>query len=78
VVPALDFVLGFVMADARRHVRTNEPGGTRGPTFMLVRSATEVAWSVHVDVAPAIAAELDALAADELPLRARSRGGSGS
>lgn len=62
-----DLALGFVMADVHRHARTNEPGATRGPTFVLLRSATEVAWSVHVDVAPAIAAELDALAAGEPP-----------
>jgi hypothetical protein len=67
VTPALDLSLGFVMTDAHRHVRTNEPGATRGPTFLLVRSATQVAWSVHVEVAPAIAAELDALAAEEPP-----------
>lgn len=62
-----DLALGLVLADPRRHVSTNEPGATPGPRFILVRSPTEVAWSVHVDVPPPIAAELDALAADEPP-----------
>lgn len=63
----LELATGFVLAAPHRILRTNEPSPTPGPLFYLLRSATEVAWAVHVDVAPEIAAKLDALAASEPP-----------
>jgi len=68
VTPALQLATGCVSAGAHRITVTNEPTPVPGPRFILIRSATSSVWAVRADVAPDIAAELDALAATEPPI----------
>ncbi len=58
----------FVLDDSGRITATREPGSASPPLFCLVRGATECVWAIRADVSDDIAAELDALAADELPI----------
>jgi len=69
-IPATpDLHLGtcFVLDANDRIVATREPSPTPAPAFSFVRDATTCAWAVHSDTPGDIAAEVEALARDELP-----------
>ena len=57
----------FVLDDGGRIAATREPGPNPPPNFCLVRNATTCVWAVRADVPDDIAAEVDALARDEMP-----------
>jgi hypothetical protein len=65
--PDLQLETLFVLDHDGRIVATREPGGTRGPMFALIRSATRCAWAVRADAPAALARELDRLARQEPP-----------
>jgi len=65
--PALHLRTLFVLDASGRIVATREPSRSPTPTFFFVGSATASAWAVHSDVRDDIAAEVDALARNELP-----------
>jgi hypothetical protein len=66
--PALHLETMFVLDAAGRIASTREPAATPGPLFSLVRSVAGCAWAVRIDVAQAIADELNRLAREEPPL----------
>ena len=66
--PALHLHTLFVLDDRGRMAATREPGPTLPPHLSLVRSAATCVWAVRADIPDDIAAELDALARDELPV----------
>ena len=57
----------FILDDRGRISATREPGPNPPPNFCLVRGATTCVWAVRADVPDDIAAEVDALARDEMP-----------
>jgi hypothetical protein len=63
--PHLQLETLFILDDRGRIISTREPLPSRGPMFMLIRGAVDLAWAVHADVADAIADELDDLARKE-------------
>ena len=66
--PQLHLETLLVLDDQGRIVSTREPGPSRGPLFMLVRSATSCVWAVRADLPRPLADELDRLAHEEPPI----------
>ena len=66
--PSLHLRTLYVFDAAGRIVSTREPQPAIGPSFTLIRGRSEVVWAVGARVAPDLAEELDALAAQEQPL----------
>ena len=66
--PSLHLQTLFALDAQNRIVSTREPHASRGPIFALVRGPRACAWAVRVDVAPALAATFDRLAATEPPV----------
>jgi hypothetical protein len=60
--------------DGARSTTAREPNGAPAPLFALVRGMTSCAWAIRADIAAAVAAELDALAREELSLLAAGSG----
>jgi RimJ/RimL family protein N-acetyltransferase len=58
----------FVLNDEGRIISTREPRASPGPLLSLVRSATDCAWAVRVDVPKHLANEIDELAGEEPPI----------
>lgn len=65
VTPSLLVESLVVLDRARRSTTTREPGGTRAPSFVLVRGQHACAWAVNADVSGHVADQLDALAREE-------------
>jgi GNAT acetyltransferase len=65
--PELELKTGFVLDDRGRIVSTREPQASRGPLFVVIRSATACAWAVHRDVPEDVATVVAALATNEEP-----------
>ena len=65
--PELHISTCFVLDDYGRIVSTREPGATRGPLFIIVKSKETCAWAIRADVPPAVASELARFARDEPP-----------
>jgi FR47-like protein len=63
--PRLQLETLFVLSDRGRILSTRAPQPSPGPTFVLIRGATEVAWAMRHDVAVDVADELDNLARQE-------------
>ena len=59
----------FVLNEEGRLVSTREPHPTPGPRFVIIRSATDVAWAAHADLPDTIAKRLRTLAESERPVR---------
>lgn len=57
----------FVLDGEGRITSQREPDASRGPLFMIVRSATSCAWAVRADVPQKLADELGRLARAEPP-----------
>jgi hypothetical protein len=57
----------FEFGRDRRIVSTREPNPGPGPAFFLVRTATDCAWAVRVDIPSNIAEQLVRLAKEERP-----------
>ncbi|MEP6730629.1 MAG: GNAT family N-acetyltransferase [bacterium] len=57
----------FELNSAGRILGTRESNPASGPLFMLIRSHTDCAWAVHIDVPTHVADELHALAQTEPP-----------
>lgn len=64
---ALQLETLFELNRDRRIVSTREPNPGPGPAFFLVRTATDCAWAVRVDVPGNVAEQLVQLAKEELP-----------
>jgi hypothetical protein len=67
VTPELHLDTLFVRDARGRIVRTREPGGTAGPAFALVRSASRCAWAIGAAVPDDLARALADLADREPP-----------
>jgi RimJ/RimL family protein N-acetyltransferase len=65
--PDLHLNTAFRLDGAGRITSTREPGASRGPLFLLVRSATRSVWAVRAKVSENVARELDRLAREEPP-----------
>ncbi|MCH8920129.1 MAG: GNAT family N-acetyltransferase [Chloroflexi bacterium] len=65
--PDLHLRTCFVLDASGRIVAAREPSTRPAPTFCFVRDARTCAWAVHADVLGDIAAEVEALARDEMP-----------
>jgi hypothetical protein len=63
--PRLQLQTLFVLSQRGRILSTRQPQPSPGPSFVLIRGATEVAWAVRDDVAAGVADELDDLARRE-------------
>ncbi len=66
--PELHLHTLYTFDQAGRIVSTREPRPAIGPAFTLIRSRADRVWAVGESVAPDLADELDALAAQERPL----------
>ena len=66
--PELRLETAYVLDDGGRIVATREPQPTPGPMFALVRSAKSCAWAARIDLAKAVADELNRLAREELTI----------
>ena len=66
-IPDLHLNTLFELDDRGRIAATREPGPNPLRLFCLVRGATTCVWALRADVPDDIAAEVDALARDELP-----------
>ena len=77
--PQLQLETLFLLNDERRILSTREPLPSPGPSFILIRGASTVAWAIRADIDDDVAAVLRTLVAqepasatwDELPLHAR-------
>jgi GNAT acetyltransferase-like protein len=65
--PELHLATAFVFDGDHRITETREPNPSLPVRFVLARGAGSVAWAVRTDVNAAVAEELDALAASEVP-----------
>jgi GNAT acetyltransferase len=68
VTPDLQLRTMYVIDQHRRIAAPNEPTARPAPFFVLIRSASEVAWAVRHDVPEDIADRLDRLASEEPPI----------
>lgn len=65
--PELHLATAFVFEGEHRITETREPNPELPVRFILARGASSVAWAIRTDVNAAVADELDALAATEVP-----------
>jgi GNAT acetyltransferase len=65
---ALQLETLFELDHNRRILSTREPSPHPGPTFSLIRTATDRAWAVRADVPADVAEQLALLAEEERPL----------
>lgn len=63
----LELNTAFILDDHGRIVSTREPQASRGPLFMLIRTATRCAWAVRAGLPLDVTAEIDRLAREEPP-----------
>jgi ribosomal protein S18 acetylase RimI-like enzyme len=71
--PRLQLETLFCLNSSGRITSTREPQPSCGPSFILIRGASTIAWAVRADVHDDLAGALDALAAQEPPSTAWDR-----
>ena len=65
--PDVHLSTAYVLDPDGRIVATREPSPVPAPAFCLVRDAMTCVWAVRADVPDDVAAEVEALARDEIP-----------